>query len=368
MTVGLQDRTNLMSLSKAVSLRVNSRGCIPRTMERDGPSVQLGNGIEVACGDAKFFLDPRKVSEEAICCISHAHSDHMPSSFAGGPIHCSDITLRCMRGRVKSKKSKAFLESVELGNDPLVEASGAGHILGSNMFMLEAGQKVLYTGDFCPQDRLDIEGARPRKCDVLIVEATYGNPRYKFPDRREMIKVIHDWVEDVLHQGYSAVLHAYPLGKSQELITMLRDFQPRLHGSVLDTTRLIESDDLRFDYLPFDPHDRDPQLVISPGAWGENGLSVLKKKRSADVSGWCLDTRERSLGKMGWGMDQGFAYSDHADFYEIIDFVEKCSPSLVYTNHGSEDMLAHEIQKRLGITAIPLKKEKKGQMNLGAYC
>ncbi len=124
----------------------------------------------------------------------------MPSSFAGGPIHCSDITLRCMRGRVKSKKSKTFLENVELGSDPLVKASGAGHILGSNMFMLDAGQKVLYTGDFCPQDRLDIEGARPQKCDILIVEATYGNPRYKFPDRREMIKVIHDWVEDVLHQ------------------------------------------------------------------------------------------------------------------------------------------------------------------------
>ena len=31
-------------------------------------------------------------------------------------------------------------------------------------------------------------------------------------------------------------------------------------------------------------------------------------------------------------------------------------------------MLAHEIQKRLGITAIPLKKEKKGQTNLGCYC
>ena len=87
-------------------------------MDRDGPSGRLGNGIEVACGDTRFFPDPRKVSEEGICCISHAHSDHMPSSFDGGPIHCSDITLRCMRGRVKSKRSKTFLESAELGNDP----------------------------------------------------------------------------------------------------------------------------------------------------------------------------------------------------------------------------------------------------------
>jgi len=337
-------------------------------MERDGPSVRLGNGIEVAYGDTTFFLDPRKVTAEGVCCVSHAHSDHMPSSFAGGPIHCSDITLRCMRGRVKSKRSKNYLEDPERNNSPLVEASGAGHILGSNMFMLDAGQRVLYTGDLCPQSRLGIEGARPQKCDVLIIEATYGDPRYRFPDRREMIRVIHDWVEDMLDQGYSAVLHAYPLGKSQELITMLRDLRPRLHGSVLETTRMMEADDLRFDYLPFDPEDLDPQVVISPGAWGENGLSVLRKKRSADVSGWCLGIGGRSGGRMGWGMDQGFAYSDHADFYELLDFIDRCDPSVVYTHHGSEGTLAQEVQGRLGITAIPLTREKKGQTNLGRYC
>ena len=241
-----------------------------RPMDGDGPSVKIGNGIEVAFGDTKFFLDPRKVSTEGICCVSHAHSDHMPIELRRRPAtFASDITLRCMRGRVKSKKSKTFLESVEKGNSPLVQASGAGHILGSNMFMLDAGQKVLYTGDFCPQDRLEIEGARPQKCDVLIIEATYGNPRYRFPDRSEMIKVIRDWVEDMLNQGYSAVLHAYPLGKSQELITMLKGFQPRLHGSVLDTTRMLESDDLKFDYVPFDPSDkasRSWSSVPGPGA------------------------------------------------------------------------------------------------------
>jgi len=368
LTSGMQDQADQLALPKAVSLAVNSRGCILRPMDRDGPSVQLGNGIEVACGDTRFFLDPRKVTEEGICCISHAHSDHMPSSFASGPIHCSDITLRCMRGRVKSMKSKTFLETVEMGDSPLVKASGAGHILGSNMFLLDAGQKVLYTGDFCPQDRLEMEGARPQKCDALIIEATYGNPRYKFPDRSEMIKVIRDWVEDMLDQERSVVLRAYPLGKSQELITMLKDFQPRLHGSVLETTQMVEGDDIRFDYLPFDPEHVGPQLVISSGGRGDNGLSALRKKCSADVSGWCLDTNARSLGRMGWGMDQGFAYSDHADFYEIMDFVKRCDPSVVYTHHGAEDTLASEIRKRLGIEAIPLKKEKKGQTNLGRYC
>ena len=109
--------------------------------------------------------------------------------------------------------------------------SAPGHMLGSNMFMLNMGKKVLYTGDFCPQDRLDIEGARPQKCDVLIIESTYGNPRYRFPDRNDMIGIIRDWVEDTMGRGYSAVMQAYPLGKSQELISMLKDYKPHLHGS-----------------------------------------------------------------------------------------------------------------------------------------
>ncbi len=327
-------------------------------MERDGLSVVSGNGIEVTTGQMKYFFDPRKVSAAGICCVSHAHSDHMPSSFDGGPLFCSDITLRCLRGRVKSKKSKNYLENVERGDHPSVDASGAGHILGSNMFMIDEGKKVLYTGDFCPQDRLGMEGARPQKCDALIIEATYGNPRYRFPNRNAMMGVIRDWVEDTLNQGCSAVLYSYPLGKSQELTTMLKEFQPRLHGSVLDTTRMMEADDLKFDYLPFDPADDTPQLVISHNTKGENGLSALKKRRTATVSGWCVSGRN-------WGMDEGFTYSDHADFYEIIDFVKRCSPDQVYIHHGSEEILAKEIRERLGITAVPLKK---GQSNLGSYC
>ena len=338
-------------------------------MEGDGLSVKIGKGIEVSCGETKFYLDPTcQAPADGITCVSHAHSDHMPSSFAGGPLICSDITLRCMRGRAKSKRSKDFLENVQREVRPDVTSFGAGHMLGSNMFMLDVGKKVLYTGDFCPQDRLDIEGARPRKCDVLIIESTYGNPRYRFPDRNAMIGIIRDWVEDTIGRGYSAVMQAYPLGKSQELISMFKGHNPHLYGSVLDATRMMEADDLRFDYLPFDPEDLSPQLVLSSTSQSDNGLGRLGKVRSANVSGWCLDNRERSWGKMGWGMDQGFAYSDHADFYELIEFVRGCSPDVVYTHHGSEDSLANEIQKRLGITAIPLNKAKKGQSNLGCYC
>jgi len=272
-----------------------------------------------------------------------------------------------MRGLAKIKKSKDYLERVVPLEHELIRSSNAGHMLGSNMFMLNAGQKVLYTGDYCPQDRLGMEGARPQKCDVLIIEATYGNPYYRFPDRREMVKVIHDWVEDMLKQRCSVILHAYPLGKSQELIKMLKDFEPRLHGPVLQATQILESEGLQFDYLPFDAKHTGSQLIITNGGRGDS-FRNLKNIKSAQVSGWCLDNNRRSIGKLSWGFDQGFPYSDHADFYETMDFIKKCDPSLVYTNHGYEDMLAHEIQKRLGITAIPLSKEKKGQTNLGCYC
>jgi len=29
---------------------------------------------------------------------------------------------------------------------------------------------------------------------VLVMEATYGKPRYKFPDHSEVVSVMKDWV------------------------------------------------------------------------------------------------------------------------------------------------------------------------------
>jgi putative mRNA 3-end processing factor len=82
--------------------------------------------------------------------------------------------------------------------------------------------------------------------------------------------------------------------------------------------------------------------------------------QTARVSGWCAFAP--------WalrGVDAGFPMSDHADFTGLIDFVEACAPQQVYTVHGAQRELAHEIQKRLDIPACSLPE--RGETKLEEF-
>lgn len=196
--------------------------------------------MELQMGGIRFFFDPRSTPDGGVHCISHAHSDHLPSAtkkLEERSIVCSPITATLASKRLKRPLTKPIVPS----DHPDVEMLNAGHIAGSNMFLVKGEKTVLYTGDMSTRDRFGMEGAKPVKTDVLIIESTYGDPSYKFPATEKIARVIKDWVEDSMSSGFSTALFAYPLGKSQELIRMLSEFEPFIEGSVLECTRHIES-------------------------------------------------------------------------------------------------------------------------------
>ena len=301
-------------------------------------------------GEVKFYFDPRSTPDGGVHCISHAHSDHLPSAtkkLEGRSIVCSPITATLASNRLKRPLNRPIVASTH----PDVEMLNAGHIAGSNMFMVRGGKTVLYTGDMSTRDRFGIEGARPVKTDVLIIESTYGEPEYRFPATDKIARVIKDWVEDSLSSGYSTALFAYPLGKSQELIRMLSEFEPFIEGSVLECTRHIESHGVEYCYRPLEATNASDQpcvMVCSTAA--KSGIGRRRHLRTAAVSGWALS----SSFKYQMGVDEAFPFSDHADFDELIAFVKGCDPEVVYTHHGSADTLASEIRRRLGIEARSL--------------
>ena len=322
-----------------------------QSMAGDAPLIRLNNGIEVT-GETKCYFDPRRIKADAINCISHAHSDHLPKSFESNKAIASSVTLRCASERVK--------RIIEPDQSDRVEMHDAGHIIGSQMFLLKDSQKVLYTGDLCPQDRMGMLGARPVKTDTLLIEATYGRPRYVFPHRDEIAKVMRDWVEDNLAQGHPVALMTYALGKSQVLARYFSDLEPYLHGSVWNNTKIVEEccgDP--YSCRCYDAEKMDgPFLMICPmerrasdfrSYWHKRGV------RFAVVTGWVMD----GWWKRSYGVDEGFPLSDHADFLELIEFVRGCSPSRVYTTHGFSEELAVSIQDKLGIEAIPLKRKQR---------
>ena len=63
-------------------------------------------------------------------------------------------------------------------NDFELEFISAGHVLGSAM--IECGE-VLYTGEYTPYGTVTAGIAKPRDCDTLILESTYGKPGQNLP-------------------------------------------------------------------------------------------------------------------------------------------------------------------------------------------
>jgi putative mRNA 3-end processing factor len=64
----------------------------------------------------------------------------------------------------------------------------AGHTIGSRMFHFKE-QNILYTGDFRTIDGY-CGKAKPVKCDTLIIESTFADEKFIFPNydnvRREI--------------------------------------------------------------------------------------------------------------------------------------------------------------------------------------
>lgn len=313
--------------------------------------IRLGNGIVFETGGRRFRFDPRRTVEGDVNLVSHAHSDHIPSSFRTQDVVCSEVT-----GDLTRLRSGKDLRVAEDADVRLLEA---GHILGSNMFLVSGDRPVLYTGDFCTRRKAYLRPAEPAKCHSLVIEATYGRPRYVFPDTEEVMGAARDWLEDVISSGASAVLFAYPLGKSQELSFAFRDLPLRLHASIAENNKVLARHGHRLCTKELDERaDRGPVVYITSGMGRDRERVARMRKagaKAAAFSGWAMDggfARSSSF-------DQTFPLSDHCGYDELMRFVEGCSPEVVYTTHGSDKAFAASVRKELGMDARPLVAKQR---------
>lgn len=227
----------------------------------------------------------------------------------------------------------------------------SGHILGGSQLVLENGFKVVYTSDINLEGGATCGKADIEKCDVLIMETTFGSPIFEFPSRKEVVSEIRDWIDEKLSRNIAPVLLGYSLGKAQELICYLSgDYQIETHQAVYGNNRKYEA--LGVDlggYRLFPGPERGDRVIIFPP--GARNSPLLKGLRCsmAMASGWAVlgGTKRRMK------VDEAFPLSDHSDFQSLIKYVEKTSPQVVYTFHGFAEEFAGELKDR-GFYAEPL--------------
>jgi DNA ligase-1 len=90
-------------------------------------------------------------------------------------------------------------------------------------------------------------------------------------------------------------------------------------------------------------------VVIAPPA-GKDEVRRLGRYRTALVSGWAKDTEFARL----FGADATFDLSDHCDFDELMEVVQRSGADQVYTVHGYTADFARQLRKR-GIRASALE-------------
>ena len=171
-------------------------------------SVELRrNGLHLT--GTPLSLDARRKSPLSF--VSHAHSDHIARHER---TIATAATLRLMAhrlGDLNAPLAVPYGRPFALG--PLtLELLPAGHVLGSAQIRVtrEDGKRIVYTGDINFAPSLTAEPTQVAECDTLVIESTFGHPRYVFPPREEVLGQVESWVRRHLERAAQGLFCASP--------------------------------------------------------------------------------------------------------------------------------------------------------------
>jgi Cft2 family RNA processing exonuclease len=205
---------------------------------------------------------------------------------------------------------------------------------------------LLYTGDCKLRAGLAAEPCVTPRADVLIMETTFGLPRYVFPPAAQVRAEIAGFCRQALAEETTPVLVGYSLGKSQELLRGLAATRlpVMLHPQTYKITRIYEELGMKFPpYRLFAADAVAGHVVICPPQSDRSALlQAIPKRRTAAITGWALDPGAIYR----YQCDAVFPLSDHADFPDLLALVDRVQPRLVFTLHGFAREFARTLRAR----------------------
>ena len=326
---------------------------------------------------ADLWIDSMASRER--CYVSHGHSDHAREHRS---IVATPNTAAICRARFSRRKERTQLSLIESSapvrppvtfderpfNEPWTEGDhrftlfSAGHVLGSSQLLVEGERgSFVYTGDFKLAPSRTAEPPEVKRCDVVLMECTYGRPHYVFPDRAEVEGQMIAFARETLESGGVPVFFAYSLGKAQEAMAILggAGLPLTVHGAIDTMSRVYEQCGVALP--PFARYDAATFDTASVLLWPPGGKQLPKALRdrhvrTAMLTGWSLDRGAF----FRYGASTGFALSDHADYPSLLAYIERAQPKKVLLNHGWRDFV--DRLRSLGIDAEYL--EEHAQLTL----
>ncbi|MEM4417294.1 MAG: MBL fold metallo-hydrolase [Nitrososphaerota archaeon] len=317
--------------------------------------LDFRRGVNISSSSARLSFDSEAGPSE-ICCISHAHSDHVVEHYKSVMSPETMALIRSRGIRVRGVRPVRNGGHIVVGDDVVLALFDSGHVLGSSQFMVEHdGGSIVYTGDINTVETLLTKPAEARPCETLILESTYGSPEYVFPERERVYGDIVSWISRCIATGEIPAFKSYTIGKAQEIIKMVNTFTslPVVVGvSVAEACRVFNDAGAGLEYYPVNA-DEGVELLSGGGCVYVDGsrrrLPTWKRVRWAVATGWALRYRFDDF-------DRAFPLSGHADFPNLLRYVESVGPRKIFTVHGYSARLASHL-RRMGYYAEPARMD-----------
>jgi len=318
--------------------------------------AELGRcgGFTIRTKENQLVFDPdsaHTVQQGSTIFISHAHADHFTGLKSKSQKYSTAETRKIFENlhnrSVINFHDTRIKQPIKFG-DIEVTPINAGHMLGSTQFLATLPDiTILYTGDINYLDTLTTKKAERVECDVLVMEATYGEPSYIFPEREEIYANIVKWTVSQIKKGLVPIFHVYAAGKAQELVRLFNiytNLDVATDPRIARVNEVYSESGLRLDYREMDGEAEEEACVIVTTQ--PSGLLSARKHVKAMATGWAL--------KMNMKRVAAFPLSSHADFSQLLQFVKDCKAKVVYGFTGQAEVFADQLKRKLGIPSRPL--------------
>ncbi|MCX6769393.1 MAG: MBL fold metallo-hydrolase [Candidatus Micrarchaeota archaeon] len=389
-----------------------------------GAASEVGRSCVLLSGEDKIMFDcglkihteePYPLQPPAnpdFAIMSHAHLDHsgfFPSLFKSGSPEVistpptaalSEIiiedSMRLMDRRGEhpynqshNKRLKqsttllSFKKWYEIG-ESTVTLYSAGHIPGASMVDVETGGKrFVYSGDFKgePTKTTFPSEYPPENPDVLMIESTYSDRDH--PKRKDLEIEFARQLDETLGQGGTVLLPAFAIGRTQELMRIVRsvnkDVDIYVDGMGWRVSETLSHFSSYINEFKKFRHDMDsctpimrksdrgkvmrkPCVIIATAGMLQGGpalsyLLQLGPESKAICTGYCVeDTNGHNLINKNYVEYDGVKikpkaswsyldFSAHAGRKELFELVEHLSPKKVFCMHGDScQKFADELQ------------------------
>ncbi|MEO8596990.1 MAG: ligase-associated DNA damage response exonuclease [Candidatus Solibacter sp.] len=307
-------------------------------------------GLYCPAGD--FYIDPLLPADRAL--ITHAHGDH---ARIGSRTYLTaregEELLRARLGEQAAIQGLPYNERLRIG-DVTVSFHPSGHILGSAQIRLErAGEVWVVSGDYKLAHDPTCAPFEPVRCHTFVTESTFGLPIFRWSDPDETLAQIRHWWRENREAGRASILFAYPVGKSQRLLSALDETEGPLvyFEGVERINQVYRASGVP---LPYSAQTQDFSQALIVGSANLHGSPWARRfgagASTAFASGWMRirgARRRRSL-------DRGFVMSDHADWPGLQTAIAATGAETIWVTHGYVGPMVRWLTEQ-GKRAVPVE-------------